>query len=62
MKNKKDLLALLFFGGSLVLTLGLIIQGSKKQNAKKHQALKEDPFDTTELSSSYHYMHSEIKK
>lgn len=62
MKSKENWIDVVLIGTTVILAVSLIISASKKTKPVTDQSVQEDPFDTTELSNSYHYMHSEIKK
>lgn len=59
MKTKDKILV----GILLSVAVGLLVISCKDKPAEKPPVKENDPgIDTTELSTSYHYMHSEIKK
>jgi hypothetical protein len=59
MKEKHNILLTLLVGAAVGL---LIISCRDKKHKIKEQKEQDVTFDTTELTSSYHYMHSEIKR
>jgi hypothetical protein len=62
MKPKENWLDLVIISSTVLLAVSLIVSASRKKSQVDVPPVHEDPFDTTELSNSYHYMHSEIKK
>jgi hypothetical protein len=62
MKPKDNWLDMVLIGTTVILAVSLILSASKKKSQMEIPPVHEDPFDTTELNSSYHFMHSEIKK
>lgn len=50
-------------GVILSVAIGLLVISCKDKPAEKPPVKENDPqFDTTELSTGYHYIHNEIKK
>jgi hypothetical protein len=62
MKQKDKWIDAVLIGSTVLLALGLFITTSRRKVTVDTKPAQEDPFDTTELTSSYPYMHSRIKK
>jgi hypothetical protein len=62
MKQKDKWLDVVLIGSTVLLAVGLVLTASRKKSPVEAKPMQEDPFDTTELTSSYPFMHSRIKK